>query len=289
MKESGLMSEASTDSEPIYTDSEPIYTDSDLIYIEESGMEWGPFPKVELYRVEKCQFYIDKLRNNGIKTCEFILFRKDKLYFIEVKKEVPREYEIYMENISQKFSDSAKTLAFSFLWKHNEKVGINLRQGISSKTEIHFILIIAPDNQDVPRRAVRKLTDKLKKSFTTGQYSKCLRWCGKKRCKIFVWNKEYATKEGFKHKKITMLNLPLKEQWFNMIESGAKTIDYRKANHHWETRIPKLKPGDDISLSLEDTAKRLYKKIERIEKLPDGVATDLAEPGLVYAIHLKNA
>ena len=84
-----------------------------------------------------------------------------------------------------------------------------------------------------------------------------------------------------------MLNLPLKKYWFQEIESGRKTVEYRKASPYWASRFEKLGPGSKISLSLGYTRHKLQRTIQRIERLPDGGDTDLAEPGPVFALHFN--
>ena len=83
-----------------------------------------------------------------------------------------------------------------------------------------------------------------------------------------------------------MLNLPLKKYWFEEIQAGRKTVEYRKASPYWVSRFEKLGPGSEISLSLGYTGRRLRRTIRRIERLPDGGDTDLGEPGPVFALYL---
>ena len=85
-----------------------------------------------------------------------------------------------------------------------------------------------------------------------------------------------------------MLNLPLKTQWFQEIESGRKDIEYRKASPYWASRFEKIGPGSQVTLSLGYTRQRLQRTVQRIERLPDGSDTDLKEPGPVFALHLAN-
>ena len=82
-----------------------------------------------------------------------------------------------------------------------------------------------------------------------------------------------------------MLNLPLKSHWFHEIESGRKSIEYRKASPYWASRFEKIGPGSQVTLSLGYTRQRLQRVVQRIEWLPDGRETDLREPGPVFALH----
>ena len=82
-----------------------------------------------------------------------------------------------------------------------------------------------------------------------------------------------------------MLNLPLKKYWFEEIQAGRKTVEYRKASQYWARRFEKLGPGSEISLSLGYAGRKLQRTIRRIVMLPDGSDTDLGEPGPVFAIY----
>ena len=45
------------------------------LIIEESGMKFGEYQDCQVFHIERSEQYINGLRQNGIKTCEFILQR----------------------------------------------------------------------------------------------------------------------------------------------------------------------------------------------------------------------
>lgn len=61
------------------------------VIVVESDMQFGEYGEGEIFQLEKCRQYTEKLRPNGIKSCEFILRRGSKLYFVEAKKSCPRQ------------------------------------------------------------------------------------------------------------------------------------------------------------------------------------------------------
>lgn len=52
------------------------------VIIRESGMEFGEYDENQVFRIEASEKYTKSLRQNGIKSCEFILRRGNNLYFI---------------------------------------------------------------------------------------------------------------------------------------------------------------------------------------------------------------
>lgn len=62
-----------------------------MVVIQESGMRFGEYPEEQVFRLEKSIPYTKNLMSNGIKSCEFILRRESKLYFIEAKSSCPNQ------------------------------------------------------------------------------------------------------------------------------------------------------------------------------------------------------
>lgn len=103
-----------------------------------------------------------------------------------------------------------------------------------------------------------------------------------------------------------MLTFPLKKEWYEKIESGEKTIEYREIKPYWKTRLFRamlpfsvrtywkngiytqepVKPCPCI-LRLGYTERQLKAWIIKVETV-DGKNTDLHIDKLVYAIHLAN-
>lgn len=61
------------------------------VIIEESGMQFGEYDENQIFRIETSPQYTKSLRQNRIKSCEFILQRENRLYFFEAKSSCPRQ------------------------------------------------------------------------------------------------------------------------------------------------------------------------------------------------------
>lgn len=96
-----------------------------------------------------------------------------------------------------------------------------------------------------------------------------------------------------------MLTFNLKKEWFEKIKSGEKTHEYRLFNAYWSKRLTnawrkyKFK-GTGIPCCFacgypakDDKGKRLYGYITNINKLFDGLTTDLKTKEPVYDIEFE--
>ena len=72
-----------------------------------------------------------------------------------------------------------------------------------------------------------------------------------------------------------ILDLPLKKEWYNMIESGEKKEEYREINDYWKSRLMQyslrygvreyvFKPLDEVRFSYGYTKKAMTFKIDTI-------------------------
>lgn len=83
-----------------------------MVVINESDMQFGDYPDDDIFNIEKSCFYKKRCLSNGVKTCEFILFKCDKVYFVEAKTTSPcpmnnhGNVTRYVEEIVQKMRDS---------------------------------------------------------------------------------------------------------------------------------------------------------------------------------------
>lgn len=102
-----------------------------------------------------------------------------------------------------------------------------------------------------------------------------------------------------------MLIFPLKKEWFEKIQSGKKTIEYREVKPYWTSRLwkagisapydyNKLKKSVDglifpikCILRLGYTKQQMKATISKVE-IVDGRSTDLHVSKSVYAIHLTD-
>lgn len=125
------------------------------VIIPESDMQFGEYGQEQVFELEKSNQYIKGLRPNGIKSCEFILRRSNKLYFVEAKKTCPkqieadtseekrRKYKEYINDIALKMRHSL-ALYSNILLERYDSEGIPelLREKNLSGLEIRLVLVV---------------------------------------------------------------------------------------------------------------------------------------------------
>lgn len=125
------------------------------VIILESGMQFGEYKEEQVFQLEKSGQYTKKLRPNGIKCCEFILRRKNKLYFIEAKKSCPKQiiadtpeekitkYKEYIQDIALKMKHSLALYA-NILFERYETKGVPelLQERNMSNIDIRLVLVV---------------------------------------------------------------------------------------------------------------------------------------------------
>jgi len=90
------------------------------------------------------------------------------------------------------------------------------------------------------------------------------------------------------------LYLVLKGEWFDKIERGEKTHEYREKKPYWTTRINNLLNSEDDDLFVNfargyrNGAKKLEAEITKIGIIIDGKKTDLNIDTAVYDIEFRN-
>lgn len=133
------------------------------IVIEESGMRFGKYLDNQVFQIEKSEQYTKNLRQNGIKTCEFILQRGKKLLFIEAKSSCPRKimegipndekekrkksYNDFIQGIVLKMRHSLSLYGNILLERYSMKgIPENMANVNLSDTTINLVLVINPQN-----------------------------------------------------------------------------------------------------------------------------------------------
>lgn len=150
-----------------------------MVIIQESGMKFGEYEDEQVFQLEKSSQYSQKLRMNGVKSCEFILRKDNKLYFVEAKKSCPRKitadsskektekYKEYIRDIKLKMRHSLMLYANILLERYEtDNIPKPLREKNLSDMEIRLVLVVKDAEkewlipfQDVFRNA---LQDELK-------------------------------------------------------------------------------------------------------------------------------
>lgn len=125
------------------------------VIIEESGMKFGEYTEEQVFRIEKCPQYTKRLLPNGIKICEFVLKRKNKLLFVEAKTSCPnrlvadsseekaKKYQEYLEEITSKMKHSLMIYA-NILLNRYENAGLStiMSNKDMKNIEILFVLVV---------------------------------------------------------------------------------------------------------------------------------------------------
>lgn len=128
------------------------------IIISESDMQFGKYSEDQVFHMENSKQYMKKLRQNGVKSCEFMLLRGKKLYFIEAKKSCPnqitanfpeekkKKYHEYIQNIVEKMRHSLELYA-NILLKRYSQDGVPEPMRDTENLDIRLVLIVK--NADV--------------------------------------------------------------------------------------------------------------------------------------------
>lgn len=143
------------------------------VTIFESDMQFGEYKEKQVFQIEKSEQYIKKLRQRGVRCCEFILLRANKLCFIEAKKGYPnpiigsssdkRKEQYYQEiqEIVEKMRHSLELYANILLKRYSQEGVSELMVNVET-LEIRLILIIKNADiswivplQDVFRKELR--------------------------------------------------------------------------------------------------------------------------------------
>lgn len=153
------------------------------LIIEESGMKFGEYQDCQVFHIERSEQYINGLRQNGIKTCEFILQRGSKLFFIEAKSSCPRKsmkdipiserekrkksYDDFIQEIILKMRHALSLYGNILLKRYSQKdLPPNMAVPDLSDSRIYLVLVInppegswepEPELQDDLRKACREV------------------------------------------------------------------------------------------------------------------------------------
>ncbi len=145
-----------------------------MTVINESEMQFGDYSEADLFRIEKSDFYKQRCLPKGVKTCEFILFRRNTVYFVEAKKTSPNQIngatskerktnlEQYIEDIVNKMRDSLSMYTSILLKCHDiNMLPQNLQVADFSKINLCFLLVI----KDIQDSELPPLKEKFDKEF----------------------------------------------------------------------------------------------------------------------------
>lgn len=167
--------------------------------IEESGMQFGDFPEDKVFHIEKSEQYL-KIRNSGVKTCEFILMRSSKLLFVEAKTTIRdiytddsdeyrlKNYNRYVDDIVEKMCHSL-SLYISIHIARQKQTGVPLSflENDLSNTKFQFVLVVKNESDEI---ALQRIKEKINYAIKTNMRI----W---KLEQVWVINEEKARQKGF--------------------------------------------------------------------------------------------
>ena len=84
------------------------------------------------------------------------------------------------------------------------------------------------------------------------------------------------------------LHLILKKEWFDKIENGTKTIEYREKTPYWDNRLKKSFSTVLFQLGYSKDAKRMTAQIKKIQVEIISHPFFGNQPIEVYAIYICN-
>lgn len=85
-----------------------------------------------------------------------------------------------------------------------------------------------------------------------------------------------------------ILHLVLKHHWYDSIENGSKTHEYREYKYYWIKRLYPLEQWGSVKFQRgysKNPPKMLF-KLKSIKLLDSGIETDLHLPNKVFDIEL---
>ena len=121
------------------------------IIIPESDMQFGKYKEKQIFQLEKSEQYTKKLRQQGVRCCEFILLRSNKLCFIEAKRSYPdpidgitkdeKKYYEEIKEIAEKIRHSLELFSNILLNRYSQD-GVPDEMKSAENLEMRLILVI---------------------------------------------------------------------------------------------------------------------------------------------------
>ncbi len=164
---------------------------------DESGMKLGEYQKNNVFHIEKCNQYTEKIRQLGIKTCEIVLLQKEKLCFVEAKTTCPNQltaesteekrdkYNKYIQDIVDKMRHSLNLYANILMERYSQE-GLSEQMRNVKEREIYLVLIV--------KNAESAWLDPFRDKFRKELSKEMIIW---NISEFFVLNEEQARKKHF--------------------------------------------------------------------------------------------
>ncbi len=137
-----------------------------MIKKEESGMNFV-FEPGKMYSIEEDTFNNRITSKCGAKICDFIVYKDNKLHFVEAKSSAPRDKEelySYTEEISQKFYDSL-LVYIGVLFDRKNTASNNISPQMKNRKylagTIKFVLVI----KGIPKSGLQDIKNVFEKAM----------------------------------------------------------------------------------------------------------------------------
>lgn len=123
------------------------------VIIPESDMQFGEYNENQIFYIEDSEQYKQKLRQNGVRSCEFVLLRGNRLCFVEAKKSCPNQitanssnekkikYHEYIQEIVEKMRHSLNLYA-NILMKRYSQDGVSEQMKNVKDLDIRLVLVV---------------------------------------------------------------------------------------------------------------------------------------------------
>jgi hypothetical protein len=167
------------------------------VIITESDMQFGEYSDNLVFKIEDSVQYKKKLRQNGVRSCEFILRRGNNLCFIEAKKGCPNQitensseekkikYQEYIQEIVGKMRHSLNLYANIMLKRYSQD-GVPDQLKDAENLNMRLILIV--------KNAENAWLDPFRDRFRKELGKEMRIW---KIPEFFILNEEQARKKHF--------------------------------------------------------------------------------------------
>lgn len=128
------------------------------VIITESDMHFGEYPQNLIFKIEDSVQYKEKLRQKGVRSCEFILRRGNILCFVEAKKSCPNQitansseekkakYHEYIQEIVEKMRHSLNLYANIMLKRYSQE---GVPEQLKDVENLNMRLILIVKNAEI--------------------------------------------------------------------------------------------------------------------------------------------
>ncbi len=123
------------------------------VIISESDMQFGEYSENQVFCIEDSEQYKQKLKQNGVRSCEFVILRGNRLCFVEAKKSCPNQitvnssnekktkYREYIQEIVEKMRHSLDLYANILMQRYSQE-GVSEQMKNVKDVDIRLVLVV---------------------------------------------------------------------------------------------------------------------------------------------------